>query len=142
MRLQEKGVYREAYARLRDVKREVEGVQAALGHARVRLQRDFQAWHAAMAQSSSKEGGSASGPESAVPSKLSPQEELQDWLIPAGVPGGDALQRDCATTGAAAAQPSVSPWTPADSSLPEAQPGAADCLRTPVLTGPLLEQPS
>ncbi|EFN54139.1 hypothetical protein CHLNCDRAFT_135529 [Chlorella variabilis] len=52
----EKAAHREAYGSLRGVKAEVDGVQAMLEQARVRLQRDFQAWYATMARS----GGSGS----------------------------------------------------------------------------------
>ena len=46
---QEKAIYRDGCGRLKALKADVEQLQAALEHSRALLQRDFQAWFAAMA---------------------------------------------------------------------------------------------
>ncbi len=66
--LQERAAYHEAYGQLKAAKAEIDGMQAALEHARARLQRDFQAWYAAMAGS----GGGARAGVSAEPVGLVP----------------------------------------------------------------------
>lgn len=45
-RLQEKGLYREALGQLKDLKAEIDWLQALLDHSRARLQREFQSWYA------------------------------------------------------------------------------------------------
>ena len=53
-------MYREACSQLRDAKAEIDGEQALLERSRARLQRDFQAWYAAMAASTGT-GADSSG---------------------------------------------------------------------------------
>jgi len=44
LRLQEKGAYKEAFARLRELKQEIEHLQMLLEQSRTKLQRDFEHW--------------------------------------------------------------------------------------------------
>lgn len=159
--VQEKAAHREAYGSLRGVKAEVDGVQAMLEQARVRLQRDFQAWYATMARSGgsgSSDGVPKHGMEHAAaapageqqvvgrkdgswsPSQqhLKLQHEGQDWSIPAVAPGsarspGTGWQRgEAAPPLAAAALPLFSSWKAAPSFFFDQQQGPADS--SPVVT--------
>jgi hypothetical protein len=65
--VQEKGVYKLAFVQLRDLKAEIEGLQAMLEGSRQRLQRDFQQWLAAtLAQQQRAAGAAAEGQPAAV----------------------------------------------------------------------------
>ncbi|KAL4859263.1 Kinesin-like protein KIF6 [Chlorella vulgaris] len=73
---EEKGVYREACGALRSIKAEVEGMQAMLGRARARLQRDFQAWYAVMSRCDHEAGAEGAGATAA--GTLQQQQQLED----------------------------------------------------------------
>lgn len=124
---QEKGGYRKAYCELQDAKAEVDGLQAALGRARARLQRDFQAWFAAMQRSAGsslgttqqgeqgqeqeQEGGQTSAEKAG--DGLWEEQEQQGWLIPAV--SSAAVRPQNAAASSAAALPSFSSWKTAPS---------------------------
>jgi kinesin family protein 6/9 len=139
---QEKGAYRQAYSELRDVKVEVDGLQASLERARGRLQRDFQAWFAAMQRSAGSGCGSGMAQQQHVAQKPEQmgqtsvakagnvhegRQEQHDWLIPA-MSSSAALQQEVAAS-STAALPSFSSWKTAPSfnfGQQKAQPGGTD----------------
>lgn len=96
--LQEKAVYHEAYSQLKGVKAEIDGMQAALEHTRVRLQRDFQAWYAAMA--GSRSGAPVAAPGAPAVTQAQQPTQGQAWAASAGGgqhvmhPGSGAGSRD------------------------------------------------
>lgn len=126
--LQERAAYHEAYGRLKEVKAEIDGVQAALERARVRLQRDFQAWFSAMA---GKAGDSAAAaprvPMGPAPlaQQAGAQQPPQEQARPASAGTGPAVVRPGGGAGSRSGSSAVGSVVPQGSISPAHAPGQA-----------------
>ncbi len=71
--LQEKAAYKEAFARLRELKQEIEHLQMLLEQSRTKLQRDFEHWMSLMLrQQQAASAVTAAGLTQATTASVSP----------------------------------------------------------------------
>ena len=71
--LQEKAAYKDAFARLRELKQEIEHLQMLLEQSRTKLQRDFEHWMSLMLrQQQAASAVTAAGLTQASPASVSP----------------------------------------------------------------------
>lgn len=125
----ERTAYRDAVAQLREMKQEVEQLQAVLEHRRARLQQDFQAWWRIVSSAAAGAGGGDRGGDRADDWRIAAMQAASlavaspDPVQPLMQQFSQAQQPPQQHSSSAAGQPSFAGWVGPSMPDPNSRPG-------------------